>query len=59
MKKLVPARDNTLQTELKKQQNNENLRRTFAEKANGVGPWIEKQMDAVAAIGKFDASLHY
>ncbi|XP_018014070.1 alpha-actinin, sarcomeric isoform X2 [Hyalella azteca] len=51
VKKLVPARDNTLQAELKKQQNNENLRRTFAEKANGVGPWIEKQMDAVAAIG--------
>lgn len=30
---------------------NESLRRQFAEKANGVGPWIEKQMDAVAAIG--------
>jgi len=51
VKKLVPQRDNTLQAELKKQQNNETLRRTFAEKANGVGPWIEKQMDAVAAIG--------
>jgi len=51
VKKLVPARDSTLQAELKKQQNNENLRRTFAEKANGVGPWIEKQMDAVSAIG--------
>jgi len=51
VKKLVPARDTTLQDELRKQQNNESLRRTFAEKANGVGPWIEKQMDAVAAIG--------
>jgi len=51
VKKLVPARDATLQAELSKQQNNETLRRTFAEKANGVGPWIEKQMDAVAAIG--------
>jgi len=51
VKKLVPQRDSTLQAELKKQQNNETLRRTFAEKANGVGPWIEKQMDAVAAIG--------
>jgi len=51
VKKLVPARDGTLQAELTKQQNNESLRRTFAEKANGVGPWIEKQMDAVAAIG--------
>lgn len=27
------------------------LRRQFAEKANNVGPWIEKQMDAVTAIG--------
>lgn len=51
VRKLVPQRDNTLQAELKKQQNNESLRRQFAEKANGVGPWIEKQMDAVAAIG--------
>ncbi|KAL7642289.1 UNVERIFIED_CONTAM: hypothetical protein RMT77_006850 [Armadillidium vulgare] len=51
VRKLVPQRDNTLQLELKKQQNNESLRRQFAEKANGVGPWIEKQMDAVAAIG--------
>jgi hypothetical protein len=30
---------------------NEMLRRQFAEKANNVGPWIEKQMDAVTAIG--------
>jgi actinin alpha 1/4 len=27
------------------------LRRQFGEKANNVGPWIEKQMDAVTAIG--------
>merc|ERR1712095_71454 len=32
-------------------ENNEALRRSFAEKANQVGPWIERQMDAVAAIG--------
>lgn len=30
---------------------NERLRRKFAEKANVVGPWIERQMDAVAALG--------
>jgi actinin alpha 1/4 len=30
---------------------NEMLRRQFGEKANNVGPWIEKQMDAVTAIG--------
>ena len=27
------------------------MRRSFAEKANQVGHWIERQMDAVAAIG--------
>lgn len=48
---MVPQRDGTLAAELRKQQNNENLRRQFAEKANAVGPWIERQMDAVTAIG--------
>lgn len=48
---LVPQRDATLNAELRKQQNNETLRRQFAEKANGVGPWIERQLDAVTAIG--------
>ncbi len=27
------------------------LRRQFAEKANQVGPWTERQMDAVTSIG--------
>jgi len=51
VKTLVPQRDETLQDELRKQQNNELLRRQFAEKSNQVGPWIERQMDAVSAIG--------
>ncbi len=51
VKTLVPQRDQTLEDELRKQQNNEALRRQFADKSNQVGPWIEKQMDAVAAIG--------
>merc|ERR1711913_269236 len=51
VKTLVPQRDQTLQDELRKQENNEALRRQFAEKSNQVGPWIERQMDAVAAIG--------
>ncbi|KAI7689966.1 hypothetical protein SSS_00102 [Sarcoptes scabiei] len=51
VKQLVPKRDQTLQTELLRQQRNEGLRRTFAEKANGVGPWIERHIDAVVAIG--------
>jgi len=50
VRQLVPQRDGTLQQELTKQQNNEMLRRQFAEKANSVGPWIERQMDAVASI---------
>ena len=51
VKTLVPQRDETLQDELRKQQNNEALRRQFADKSNLVGPWIERQMDAVSAIG--------
>jgi actinin alpha len=51
VRQLVPQRDATLQAEFRKQQNNEMLRRQFAEKANQVGPWIERQMDAVTAIG--------
>lgn len=51
VKNLVPKRDSVLQAELMRQQRNEGLRRKFAEKANTVGPWIERQMDAVAAIG--------
>ncbi|XP_059350410.1 alpha-actinin, sarcomeric isoform X2 [Daphnia carinata] len=50
VRQLVPQRDGTLQQELRKQQNNELMRRQFAEKANSVGPWIERQMDAVASI---------
>jgi actinin alpha 1/4 len=30
---------------------NERIRRQFAEKANVVGPWIEKQLDIVTSIG--------
>jgi len=48
---LVPQRDQTLQNEMRRQQNNEALRRQFAEKANQVGPWIEQQMAAVAQLG--------
>ena len=51
MKQLVPKRDQTLQSELLRQRRNEDLRRKFAEKANGVGPWIERNIDSVAAIG--------
>merc|ERR1712212_525528 len=50
VKQLVPQRDQVLQAELVKQQNNERLRQAFAAKANTVGPWIERQSDAIASI---------
>lgn len=51
LKALIPERDQVLSRELLRQERNEGLRRQFAEKANIVGPWIETQMDGVAAIG--------
>ena len=51
MRELVPHRDQTLQQEMMRQQNNERLRRQFAVKANVVGQWIENQLDLVASIG--------
>lgn len=48
---LIPERDQVLNRELIRQERNEGLRRQFAEKANLVGPWLENQMDGVAAIG--------
>ncbi|XP_019647653.1 PREDICTED: alpha-actinin, sarcomeric-like isoform X6 [Branchiostoma belcheri] len=48
---LVPQRDSVLQQEMVRQQNHERLRRQFAQKANSVGPWIEKQAEAIATIG--------
>jgi actinin alpha len=48
VKGLVPDRDTTLRNELMRQQNNERLRRAFAQKANVVGQWIERHLDAVA-----------
>ncbi|CAF0768710.1 unnamed protein product [Brachionus calyciflorus] len=46
---LVPLRDQTLQKEMNKQKQNDNLRILFAEKANLVGPWIERQHDQIAS----------
>lgn len=40
-----------------KQQNNERLRHQFAQKANVVGPWVEKHLDAVASVGVQKGSL--
>lgn len=57
VKQLVPQRDSTLQAEMIRQQNNERLRRQFAQKANVVGQWIERHLDAVATVGVQKGSL--
>ena len=61
MKQLVPDRDMVLRNELMRQQNNERLRRAFAQKANVVGQWIERHLDAVATAsmqkGKLEENL--
>ena len=48
---LVPQRDQSLQSEMTRQQNNERLRRQFAQKANMIGQWVERHLDAVVSIG--------
>ncbi|ESO12433.1 hypothetical protein HELRODRAFT_93275 [Helobdella robusta] len=62
LKQLIPERDHTLQNELVKQQNNERLRRAFAQKANQVGQWIERYLDAVTSValqkGKLEDHLN-
>ena len=46
----VPARDTAFETELEKQQNNEQLRLDFAEKANTLGSYIESRSTALAEL---------
>nr|CRZ24421.1 BMA-ATN-1 [Brugia malayi] len=48
----IPKRDAQLQNELTKMfSDNERLRQLFAEKANTVGPWLERQLEHVLSIG--------
>ena len=49
-RQLVPERDSKLHDELVRQQHNEHLRKQFALKANMVGQWIEKRLDAESAL---------
>lgn len=51
VKQLVPTRDDNLNKELIRQKQLENLRATFAEKANAIGPWLEQQLDSVSQVG--------
>ncbi|KAM7535867.1 hypothetical protein Aperf_G00000101008 [Anoplocephala perfoliata] len=46
---LVPERDIALETEMAKQQRNEQLRLQFAMQANRLGPWLERALDALLA----------
>lgn len=45
VRQLVPARDQALIEEHARQQNNERLRRQFANQANVIGPWIQTKME--------------
>ena len=47
---LVPLRDQTLHQESNKQKSNDQLRMLFAQKANVVGPWTERQYDQIYNI---------
>jgi actinin alpha len=47
---LVPQRDQDLQIEYGKQQQNERFRIQFAQKANVVGPWIEHQHEQLQQL---------
>jgi len=45
VRQLVPQRDQALVEEHARQQNNERLRRQFANQANVIGPWIQTKME--------------
>ena len=53
----MPQRDSLLSQEMIRQQNNERLRRQFAQKANVVGQWIERHLDAIASISMQKGTL--
>lgn len=46
----VPAKDQALEEELAKQQQNDQLRLDFAEKANTVGAYIDQRSAALAEL---------
>ncbi|XP_074534847.1 alpha-actinin-4 isoform X2 [Halichoeres trimaculatus] len=47
---MVPQRDNALQEELNKQNNNDSLRAKFATQANTVGAYIQEKMEEIGRI---------
>uniref|UniRef100_A0A3B3I2I7 Actinin, alpha 1 n=1 Tax=Oryzias latipes TaxID=8090 RepID=A0A3B3I2I7_ORYLA len=55
VRQLVPLRDQSLIEEHARQQNNERLRRQFANQANVIGPWIQTKMEE---IGRISIEMH-
>uniref|UniRef100_A0AAY4A819 Actinin, alpha 1 n=2 Tax=Clupeocephala TaxID=186625 RepID=A0AAY4A819_9TELE len=55
VRQLVPQRDQALIEEHARQQNNERLRRQFANQANVIGPWIQNKMEE---IGRISIEMH-
>lgn len=51
VRQLVPQRDQALIEEHARQQNNERLRRQFANQANVIGPWIQTKMEVSVSRG--------
>uniref|UniRef100_A0A913I904 Alpha-actinin, sarcomeric n=1 Tax=Strongyloides stercoralis TaxID=6248 RepID=A0A913I904_STRER len=47
----IPKRDERLETEYTRQQNNDRLRQIFGDKANTLGSWLENQLEKVINIG--------
>lgn len=50
VQQLVPLRDQSLMEENARQQNNERLRRQFAQQANVIGPWIQNKMEVGVSV---------
>ncbi|KAI6207249.1 hypothetical protein M3Y99_01856000 [Aphelenchoides fujianensis] len=47
----IPRRDSELELERRRQEQNEKLRREFGERANAIGPSLERRLERVLAVG--------
>lgn len=57
VRQLVPQRDQALIEEHARQQNNERLRRQFANQANVIGPWIQTKMEVSVSRGGSEITM--
>lgn len=53
----MPQRDQALIEEHARQQNNERLRRQFANQANVIGPWIQNKMEVSVSRGDSEMTM--